>query len=238
MELPKSVDAAASHIRQIERSRACPPHAVRAQRELLVEVNVWARVALAAWETGGEQGFGQRRNARHPRRLAIQLRSTPAFGCKELVAHGIVNHSGHERTIGLRLDAFGPVLEPHGNAELRESVRKVGGSVERVHVPAILASEPLARAFFAEDAVLGKSLAQPAADQLLHGAVGHRHQVHIAFVLSFDALNKVLAQPRPGLARNLRRLGNKCLDCRLRHARHRAASPDPASAGPGASAIS
>ena len=61
---------------------------------------------------------------------------------------------------------------------------------------------PLARALFAVDSVLGKGLAQPLADQLLHGPVGHRHQVHVALVFGVHALGEKLAQPRARLARN------------------------------------
>ena len=62
--------------------------------------------------------------------------------------------------------------------------------------------QPVARALFAVDAVFGKRLGQPRADQLLHGAVGHRHQVHVAFVLGGHALGEELPQARACFARN------------------------------------
>ena len=85
---------------------------------------------------------------------------------------------------------------------------KVGGAVQRVHVPAELALQPLARALFAVDSVIRKGLAQPGADQLFRRAVGHRDQVHVALVLGLNALGKELAQARSGLARDLCGLGN------------------------------
>jgi hypothetical protein len=147
-------------------------------------------------------------NARNPDGLPFSARP-PALGGKELVAHGIVDHRGHQRSVVAGFQARRPVLQPHRNAELRKPVSEVGRPVQRVHVPAELAFHPLARALFAVDSVLGKRLAQPAADQLLHRAVGHGHQVYVALVLGLHALGKVLAQPRARLARNLGGLRNK-----------------------------
>ena len=128
------------------------------------------------------------------------------------------------------------MFQPHRNAELRESVGEVGGSVQRVHVPAELALHPFARALFAVDSVLGEGLAQAVADEFFHRAVGYGHQVHVALVLGLHALSEVLAQTRARLARNLGGLGNVnkigC-DHSLRRAAH-----SPASFGPGASTVS
>ncbi len=85
---------------------------------------------------------------------------------------------------------------------------EVGGPVQRVHVPAKLALQPLARALFAVDSMLRKGLGQPLANQLFRCPVGHRHQVHVALVLGLHALRKKLAQPRASLAGNRRGLGN------------------------------
>ncbi len=83
-------------------------------------------------------------------------------------------------------------------------MREVRCPVQRIHVPAKLPVEPLPSSLFAEDAVFGESLAQPRSDQLLNRAVGHGHQVHIAFVFGLHARGKELAQARTGLARNFR----------------------------------
>ena len=85
-------------------------------------------------------------------------------------------------------------------------MRKVGRPVERIDVPAELAFHALPRSLFAVDAVLGKDLGEPSANQLLHGAVGNGDEVHIALVLGLDALCKELAQTRARLPRNRRGL--------------------------------
>jgi hypothetical protein len=51
IELPEGVQASAGHISQIQRRRPCPPHSVRAQRELLVKVNVRASHGACGWES-------------------------------------------------------------------------------------------------------------------------------------------------------------------------------------------
>ena len=59
MELPEAVDAAAGGVGQVERGGTGAAHAVRAQRELLVEVDVGADVPFAAGKAGGQQRFGE-----------------------------------------------------------------------------------------------------------------------------------------------------------------------------------
>ncbi len=123
IELPKGFQAAASHVRQVERGRAGPPHPVRAQRELVVEVDVRTGVALAAGKSRRQQCFGQLRHARNSRRLAVQLRPASAFGGEELVPHGVVDHAGHQRTIVVRLGAVwagAPVPSKRRTAGIRE----------------------------------------------------------------------------------------------------------------------
>ena len=107
------------------------------------------------------------------------------------------------------------------SAELREAMGKVSRPIQRIHVPAELSLHPLARAFFAVYSMLGKRLAQPGLDQLLHRPVCHRHQVNVALVLGLDALGKKLAQLSARLARNLRGLGDpyQFLLSRRTHAR-------------------
>ena len=85
---------------------------------------------------------------------------------------------------------------------------KVGGSVQRVHVPAEFAFHPVARALFAVHSVLWKGRRQPLADQLFRGPVGDGHQVHIALVLGLYAFCEELAQDGSSLAGNHRGRGN------------------------------
>ena len=58
IELPKALETASGNVSQVERSRAHAANAVGAQGEFVVEVDVGIFVALAAGETGGDEGFG------------------------------------------------------------------------------------------------------------------------------------------------------------------------------------
>ncbi len=89
-----------------------------------------------------------------------------------------------------------PVFEAQGDAEMREAVGEVGGSVERIDVPAKLAGHALAGSLFTVDAVLGEGFGQARADEFFDGAVGHGDQIDVAFILGFDALGKELAEAR------------------------------------------
>jgi len=73
------LEAPAGHIRQIERGGAGAPNAVRAQRELVVEVNVRVVVSLAAGESvatndSAKSGVREAVNGR-PLRVAPRPRS-------------------------------------------------------------------------------------------------------------------------------------------------------------------
>ncbi len=113
---------------------------------------------------------------------------------------------------------------------------EVGGSVQRVHVPAEFALHPLARTLFAVDAVFGEGFAEAAADEFFHSAVGYGHQIHVALVLGLDTLGKELAQSRPRFEGDLRGYGNVNEIGRDRSLRPAAHIPAPL--GPGDSTVS
>src|ERR1019366_9915608 len=52
VELPERLQAPGGHVSQIQRGRPRAPHSVRAQRELVVEVDIRTRMALAAGKAG------------------------------------------------------------------------------------------------------------------------------------------------------------------------------------------
>ena len=54
-KFPERVQAARSHVSQVERGGSGTPHAMRDHRELIVEVDVDVLVALAAGKPGGDQ---------------------------------------------------------------------------------------------------------------------------------------------------------------------------------------
>ena len=137
-------------------------------------------------------------------------RPTPAFGGEQFVSHGIVDDRCRQGAIVFRPLPCRPLLQAHRNAELRKPVGEVGGSVQRVNVPAKLAFEPLARALFAIDSVFRESLAQARTNQFFNRPVRNGYQVYVALIFGFDACDEVLAQARSRLARNLGGLRNVC----------------------------
>ena len=144
IELPEAVEASAGHTAQVERRRTRPPHAVRAQSDLMIEVNVRILVPLVAGKAGGHQAFGQVRDLRHLDCVADSVRAASLLGREQLVARGIVNHAGNSPVL---------VLQSQRNAEHRKSVRKVGGAIERIDIPAIVAAGIDQALLFAENIV-------------------------------------------------------------------------------------
>ena len=59
IEFPERVKSASSNGRQVERSRSRTPHAVRFQRDHVVEINVGILVPLVAGKTSRAQRFAQ-----------------------------------------------------------------------------------------------------------------------------------------------------------------------------------
>src|ERR1022692_2282407 len=55
IEFPETVEAPAGYVAQIQRSRSRAAHAVGAQRDLVVEVNIRVLVPLVARKAGGHQ---------------------------------------------------------------------------------------------------------------------------------------------------------------------------------------
>ncbi len=63
LELPVAVETAARYVGEVEGGRAGAANAVRAQRELLVEVDVGALVTLVAGKAGGDERLVERVDA-------------------------------------------------------------------------------------------------------------------------------------------------------------------------------
>src|SRR5581483_8519494 len=64
---------------------------------------------------------------------------------------------------------------------------EVGGSVERVHIPAVSGAAGMAAAFFSDDGVLRKAFGQPPDDERFGGAVGLGDNVNFALVFHTNA---------------------------------------------------
>ena len=93
VELPEPVEAAAGHAAQVERRRTRAPHAMGAQSDLVIEVNVRILVPLVAGKTSGHQALRQVRDLRHLDALLIQKRAASLLGREQLIARGIVDHA-------------------------------------------------------------------------------------------------------------------------------------------------
>src|SRR5580698_3764546 len=74
IEFPETVEASAGHIAQIERRRSRAPHAVSAQRDLVIEVDIWIFMPLVARKAGRQQAFLQLRRLRDVNRPAVEVR--------------------------------------------------------------------------------------------------------------------------------------------------------------------
>ena len=79
---------------------------------------------------------------------------------------------------------------------------KIRGSIERVDIPAIVASRISEAFLFTQNVVCGKLRADPLADQGLLLAIGNCDQISFAFVLNLDLPIEVLHQQSAGLASN------------------------------------
>src|SRR5205807_75632 len=55
VELPKTVEASAGHIAQVECRRSCPPYSMSMQRDLVVEINIRILVPLVAGKSSSDQ---------------------------------------------------------------------------------------------------------------------------------------------------------------------------------------
>src|SRR5882762_5792028 len=106
---------------------------MRVQRDLVIKINIRILVPLLTGEPGGQQGLLQRSGFRDLDRLAVKMRSSSLLCGKQLIARGIVN----DRSNASPVLTGCPMLQAHGNAEDRKSVREVRRAVERIDVPAI-----------------------------------------------------------------------------------------------------
>ena len=135
-------------------------------------------------------------------RLAVALRPPAARGGKHLITQRIIDHTRDHLTIVARRQPGPSLLATQHHAERRKTVSEVGGTVQRIDVPAKLAFQAGTRAFFAKHSVIRKGRVQPLDDELFTGPIGLGDQVHIALVLRTHTALIEAAQQRPGFARN------------------------------------
>src|SRR5208337_121646 len=194
VEFPEAVIAAAGDIDQVEGRRSRTPHTVRAQGDLVIEVDVRIQVPLVAGKASPEQRLSQLPRFGDVDWLSVESRAITSFGGEHLIACRIVEDAGHQLLF--------LVDKRYRDAEHRVPVRKVGGAIQGIDIPAIVGSGIAAGAFFADNAVAGPARVQAFGDQLFRGAVSLGHDINVALVLERDVGSEVAHQHGPSLARN------------------------------------
>ena len=193
VEFPETVIASAGYIGEIKGRRARATDTMRAQRDLVVEVNVRVLVALVTGKSSGHQTFRQVRCFRNRDALAIQGCAASLLGREKLVARGIVKNT---------CDAFAFVFDTERDAEHRITVREVRRTVERIDIPARVAAGFNAGPFFPHHIVRRKFRSDSLQNERFGLAVGNRDQVDIAFVFDGHASAKMFHEKRAGFARD------------------------------------
>src|SRR5439155_7862644 len=115
---------------QVQRCRACSTQSVRLQRELVIEVNVGVKVPLLARKACPEQALAKGIDLRDVNELPVQCGAAAAFGGKKLVAGWIEDHARNDFVVTSQSDR---------HTENGEAMSEVGGAVERIDIPDVLA---------------------------------------------------------------------------------------------------
>src|SRR5260370_6383709 len=140
VELQKCVEGPAGDITKVQGSGTGSAHAVRAQGDLVIEVDVRVFVAFVAGKSRGHQAFRQPRRLGNVDGQSVQPRATSLFSGEHLVATRGVDHAGNTLPF---------VFESQGNAEHTVALGKVRCSIKGIDVPAQVAALLVPAAFFA-----------------------------------------------------------------------------------------
>src|SRR5664279_5149572 len=93
IEFPEAVVAPAGDVGQVERRRSSAPHTMRAQRDLVIKVDVGILVPLVAGKASAEDRFRQLRRFGNVDWLTVQ-RGIPSAFCREhLVACRVIEYA-------------------------------------------------------------------------------------------------------------------------------------------------
>ena len=126
------------------------------QRDLVIEKDVRILVPLVAGKPRSQQRLRQIRDFGNMDALSIQISSASPFGGKQFVARGIVNHASHHSSL---------MFEPQRYTKYRKAMREIGGSIQRVHIPAIVAVVIYQTTLFAQDVMRWPTCSYPFQDQ-------------------------------------------------------------------------
>ena len=143
-EFPEAVEAACGDAGKIECGGTVAADSMGTQCEIVIVMNVGARLALVNGKAGTEKACGQSRNFGDGDFVAVECRAFAA-GCGiEFFVNGIVDDAGKD-LIAMR--------KSNGNTEARVTVGEVGCAIEGVDVPAKIGVVIFAEAFFGGDGV-------------------------------------------------------------------------------------
>jgi hypothetical protein len=146
-EFPEAIEAAGGNAGQIQCGGTVTAHAVRAEREIVVVMNVGAGMAFVDGKAGAEKAGGKRGDFRDGDFLAVEHGTFAACGSEKFFINGIVDDAG-EDLIALR--------EGDGDTEARVAVGEICGAVEGIDMPAKFGVVIFAKAFFGGDCVRGE----------------------------------------------------------------------------------
>src|SRR5262249_45823588 len=145
------VQSSTCNICQIESRRASPAHAVRGHRQLMVEMHIDILMPLAAGETGRDQALPKEPVGRNPNPALVQISPPAQLSGEHLLARWVKHDSG---------DHFSRTFQRQRDIKDRKPMRKVGGSVERIYIPAIFGIAYVPATLFGENLVRRKSRPQ------------------------------------------------------------------------------
>src|SRR5215471_18309546 len=131
---------------------------MRAQRDLVVKVNIGIFVPFMTRESGAHQTFRQTRHLRNMNWPSIQPGSATLFRGENFVPARIVQDSSDPLTF---------VLERNRNAEDRIAMSEIRRAIERIDVPAEVAAGFDSAALFAHEVVAWPHFANARDNQLL-----------------------------------------------------------------------
>src|SRR5882724_3451177 len=184
-KFPEAIEAARGDAGEVEGSRAIAADTVGTEREVVVVVNVGTGLAFVNGKAGAKKAGSERRNFGNGDFISVQSGAIATGSSEEFFVNWVINDTS---------DHFVAVGESDRDAETGIAVGEIGGSVERVNVPAIFGVVVTAETFFGGDGVGGKIFGEAIDDGLLTAFVGLRDEVDVTFVFYFRRAGELFAE--------------------------------------------
>src|SRR5215471_9295754 len=131
---------------------------MRAQSDLVVEVNIGIFVPFMTGESGAHKAFRQTRHLRNMNRTSIQPGSATLFRGEHLIPAWVIKDPR---------DALAFVVQRNRNAEDGIAMSEIRRAIERIDVPAEVAAGFDSAALFAHEVVAWPHFANARDNQLL-----------------------------------------------------------------------